>query len=154
MKFSKKFICASHTLNSYQSHTPAPLFRKTFTVDTKPEFAELTITGLGFYRLWLNGTDITKGLLAPYISNPDHIVYYDEYKVPEYLHEGENVIGLMLGNGMQDCPGGEIWDFEKASYRSSPKFALYFETSGLSFEAADGFVTAPGPVFFNDMRCG
>ena len=109
---------------------------------------------MGFYRLWVNGADITKGLLAPYISNSDHIVYYDNYDVADYLREGENVIGVMLGNGMQDCAGGEIWDFDKADFRSSAKFALCFETPELSFEASDGFVTAPGPIFFNDLRCG
>lgn len=154
MVFSGKFVCATRELNTYQKHTPAPLFRKSFTLASQPEKAEITICGLGFYRLWVNGADITKGLLAPYISNSDHIVYYDNYDVADYLREGENVIGVMLGNGMQDCAGGEIWDFDKAAFRSSAKFALCFETPELSFEASDGFVTAPGPIFFNDLRCG
>lgn len=63
------------------------------------DLAKISICGLGFYRLWINGKDITKGLLAPYISNPDHYCYYDEYDIKEYLLTGENVIGILLGNG-------------------------------------------------------
>jgi urease accessory protein len=35
----------------------------------------------GFYDLYLNGEKITKGYLAPYISNPEYLVYADEYAV-------------------------------------------------------------------------
>ena len=31
----------------------------------------------GFYKFFVNGKDITKGELAPYISNPDELVCYD-----------------------------------------------------------------------------
>lgn len=53
----------------------------------------------GFYELYINGIGITKGALAPYISNPDHYCYFDRYDIAEYLSVGENVIGVILGNG-------------------------------------------------------
>ena len=81
----------------------------------------------------------------PYISNSDHIVYYDNYDVADYPG-GRKRHRLVLGNGMQDCAGGEIWDFDKAAC-SSAKFPLCFETPGAVLEASDGFVNAPGPIF-------
>ena len=44
-----------------------------------------------------NGKDITQGFLAPYISNPDDIVYYDRYDVSGLINEGENIIAVLLG---------------------------------------------------------
>ena len=83
MKFSKKFIKANDKLCTFEEFVPAPYFRKNFTLDFKPENAEITICGLGFYELYINGVNITKGPLAPYISNPDDICYYDNYNLQE-----------------------------------------------------------------------
>lgn len=94
---------------------PAP----SFALAQLPKKAELTICGLGFYELYINGEQVTKGLLSPYISNPDDLLYYDSYDLAPYLQVGENVIGLQLGNGMQNAFGGYVWDFEKGGWRSA-----------------------------------
>ena len=78
---------------------PAPYIRKSFELDFKPEKAVIRITTNGFYRLYINGKEITKCPLAPYISNSDHLCYYDEYEIAELLNEGKNAIGFLLGNG-------------------------------------------------------
>ena len=159
MKFSKKFICAGKEFSTWEKHIPAPYFRKDFVLENDIDSAEITVTGLGFYMLYINGKDITKGILAPYISNPDHIVYFDNYDISKYLVKGKNVIALILGNGFQNNVGGEVWDFDQALFRSSPKLALTFEGklcdgSEISFEADETFKTAPSPILFDDMRCG
>ena len=79
----------------------APFFRKKFTA-LKTVRAVIVIGAAGFYRLFVNGKDITKGELAPYISNPDGLVYYDHYDVSDYINEGENVVAVLLGNGLED----------------------------------------------------
>lgn len=155
---SKKFIAARTDYTTFFNPTPAPYFRKSFDVDAVLS-GELTICGLGFYELYINGTRITKGHLAPYISNPDDLLYYDKYDLTPYLLKGKNVIGIQLGNGMLNCPGGQIWDFEKASYRSAPKLALHFfanlgDGHTLEFEADDSFKTADSPIYFDDLRAG
>jgi len=159
MKFSAKFICARYDYNTYEEHIPSPYFRKTFTLDEKPEAAGIRICGLGFYDLFINGKKITKGLLAPYISNPDDIIYYDDYDISDMLVKGENVIGIQLGNGMQNCPGGFVWDFDRAAFRGAPRLALYFEAKlrnggEIIFEADESFKTADSPLFFDDLRSG
>ena len=65
--------------------------------------AKWMTSGLGIYELYVNGTRITKGLLAPYISNPDDILYYDRYDVKPLLKTGRNVIAILLGNGMRNA---------------------------------------------------
>ena len=101
--FSKKFVAAAREVSSYERPIPAPYMRRSFIVNGDVKSAVLTITGLGFYELFLNGARITRGYLAPYISNPDDVIYYDEYDIASRLRPGRNTIGIMLGNGMQDC---------------------------------------------------
>ncbi|MGI5959762.1 MAG: family 78 glycoside hydrolase catalytic domain [Massiliimalia sp.] len=159
MRFSEQFICATHNYADYNRQVSAPYLRKSFQLDEIPQQAELVVTGLGFYRLFVNGKEITKGILAPYISNPDHLVYYDRYDLSQLLRAGENVIGLILGNGMQNCFGGYVWDFDKARWRGAPMTALWFcakmeDGREVSFEADSSFKTHDSPVIFNDLRMG
>ena len=157
--FSLKFISASKAYSTFSERVPAPLFRRSFIVDGPVESASVTLCGLGFYELYLNGTRLTKGLLAPYISNPDDILYYDTYDLAALLQNGKNTLAVILGNGMLNCPGGEIWDFQTARFRSAPKLALSFEAkladgSPLSFEADERFVCAPSAIVYDDLRVG
>ena len=108
------FISATTEYNTLEKSVPAPYLRKTFLSEEACK-GSLKIAACGFYDLFINGEKITKGYLAPYISNTDDYIYYDEYEVK--LQKGENVIGLLLGNGLQNNPGGYIWDFDKPEKR-------------------------------------
>ena len=77
----KKFIKATEDYCSREKHIAAPYMRRSFELDFVPERAEISICGLGFYCLYINGKEITKGYLAPYISNPDDLCYYDKYDI-------------------------------------------------------------------------
>lgn len=156
---SEKFICADYKYSTYKDFVASPYFRKTFIAYEEPRSCKVTVGCAGFYDIFINGNKITKGILAPYISNPDHMVYYDEYDITEYVHEGKNVLGLQLGNGMQNAPGGEIWDFEKESFRGAPRIAFSIEMKSANgtedvIEADTRVKTAPSPVIFDDLRNG
>lgn len=156
MKYPENFICAATEYTTLDKHIPAPYFRKEYVSDSEMT-ARVLISACGFYRLYINGKDITKGAFAPYISNPDHIVYYDEYEIN--LVKGMNVIGVLLGNGFQNNPGGYIWDFDKSVFRSAPHFALSVSTVGEDsektlFETDESFLTHPSPIVFDDYRFG
>lgn len=159
MFFSDRFICATEEFSSYYKFVPSPYFRKEFELKNELTDAEITICGLGFYRLWINGQEITKGIIAPYVSNPDDIKYYDNYNIRDLLTAGKNVIGIQLGNGMLNNPGGEIWDFEKAAFRRSPVVA--FTVEGITkngeeifIEADEDVLCADSPLYFDDYRSG
>lgn len=155
---NKDFIKATEEYCSLDKHVPAPYLRRSFLLPEVPSEAEISVCGLGFYILYINGHNVTKGHLAPYISNPDDICYYDTYDIREYLAEGENVIGIMLGNGFMNCFGGAVWDFDKAAFRGAPRVALDFRctcgTEEISFIADDSFRTHPSPLLFDDLRLG
>lgn len=157
MNYPNTFISAGRDYANIEHFVPAPFFRKKFTAE-KTETAEIIIGAVGFYRLFINGKDITKGELAPYISNPDDIVYYDCYDVSGLINEGENVIAVLLGNGLQNNPGGAIWNFDKAPWRGAPKFALSlnmtFSDNTTVIETDESFKVCDSPILFNDYRCG
>lgn len=45
----------------------------------------------------MNGERITKGELAPYINNPDNLLYYGEYDIAERFNKGKDAVaGLIL----------------------------------------------------------
>jgi len=154
----KKFIKATQNYCDFDNHVNAPYLRRSFKLDFLPENAKISICGLGFYRLYLNGKDITKGAIAPYISNPDHYCYYDVYDVKESLNVGENVIGILLGNGFMNAFGGKIWDFDKADWRGAPRVALEFIAYGEGQKkvliADERFKVHPSPILFDELRMG
>lgn len=154
MYCSDKFVSATKEYSTLDHSVAAPYIRKNF-VAKNVNTAELTITGLGFYRIFINGTEITRGMLAPYISNSNDMVYYDSYDILPYLMNGQNTIGIILGNGMQNSVGGYPWDFEKTPFRSAPMLALAVELDGkVVLEADDSFKTYPSPIIEDDLRLG
>ncbi len=151
----KQFICASKERATLENRIPAPYLRKKFSLDAIPNAAELSICGLGFYKLYLNGVDITKGALAPYISNPNHCCYYDTYQITKYLKQGENVIGILLGNGFYNPFGGAVWEFDKADWCNAPCVAVELTLDGKTvLEADESFKTHPSPIMFDELRMG
>ncbi len=156
MEFSRNFVCETYDKCTRQKHVPAPVFRKSFTLKNKPSRAQILICGLGFYDLFVNGKKITKGLIAPYVSNPDDFIYYDSYDLAPYLEAGENVIGVILGNGHQN-PMEFVWNFYTAPYASSPKLALSFKAENgaetVSFDATEFKCTA-SEIYFDNYRTG
>lgn len=156
MEFPHQFIRAAVAYTTLEQSVPAPYLRRAFFADRAAK-GQIVICGLGFYELYLNGHRITKGRLAPYVSNPDDIIYYDTYEAE--LTAGENVIGVWLGNGFQNNPGGHIWEFDKASFRGAPQMALrleYTDAGGKTHtvESDCRWRTAPSPVLFDDYRFG
>lgn len=154
----KRFICASLTCCDFAHRVAAPYLRRAFDLKFTPKAADLKICGLGFYRLWINGREITKGNFAPYISNPDDRMYFDTYDLTPCLQPGENVLGVLLGNGFQNDFGGAVWNFDKAPWRSAPKLAIEFcavsSEETLSFHADGHFLTHPSPILFDEYRLG
>ena len=158
MLFSQEFRSFSRKTCTLNDWVAAPYMRRDFTIDKLPEKAELTVCALGFYELYVNGKKITKGHLSPYIVNPDQVLPYDTYEISALLNKGENVLGFILGNGMQNGFGGFIWDFDKTSFLSAPKLAFALElTTGSEkavIEADENVICHPSPIVFDDLRYG
>ncbi|MCR4615699.1 MAG: glycoside hydrolase family 78 protein [Clostridiales bacterium] len=154
MDIDALFYRAGEEYSTYEKHIPAPYIRTEIPV-IPGEKKRIRVSGLGFYDLFVEGQKITKGLLAPYISNPDDMVYFDEYDITE-LCEGKTsvALGLILGNGMQNCPGGKIWDFDIARFRGVPRFSLSVIKDGEAEDIGKNCKWHDSPILFDDIRNG
>ena len=155
--FTRKFVRAGFGISTFTEYFPAPLMRRRFSPEKPVAKATLTFTGLGYYRLFVNGREITKGLLAPYTSNVDHIVYFDRYDLTNLLLPGENVVGFILGNGTRN-PLGNVF-LAESRFVGEPCAAFVLEigcADGTSEKIeADGAVKVhPSPILYNDLRIG
>lgn len=78
---------------------PAPLLRKEFTSTKKIINASAYITAHGLYEASLNGQRIGEAYLTPGWTSYKTRLQYQTYDVTNLLRNGNNAIGLMLGNG-------------------------------------------------------
>ena len=149
---SPNFYTFSDTFATFDRFVPAPCFKRVFDLPDVKE-ATLEVCTPGFYELFVNGKRVTRGALSPYIADPDDVMYVDTYDLAPYLTEGKNVISLLLGNGILNCVGGYIWNFDKAPYRAAPMAAVSFKCGNVTFDASS-FVWKPSAIQFDDIRAG
>ena len=148
------FICRNEKVGGMYDRVNAPLFRKDFDINNYKS-AKLYICGLGLYELFINGKKITKGKMAPYFSNPNHLLYYDVYDITSELNKGGNAIGVLLGCGWLNPIGGKIWGFTEADWRSSERLSLVLTIDNEVVLVSDeSFFVKESHITFNDMRCG
>lgn len=153
--FERTFRAATAEYADYDREVPAPCLRGTFSLTRPAGRVILRITAAGFYDLYVNGVRITKGILAPYIGNPDHFLVYDEYEITSLLKEGKNAVGVILGNGFANAYGGFIWDFDQSPFRCAPKTAFSVEADGVRiFSSRDRLRTAPSPILRDEYHEG
>jgi alpha-L-rhamnosidase len=78
---------------------PAPLLRKEFTLGKPVVRARLHIAGLGIGIPSLNGERIGNEPLGPPWTNFEKRIHFGSFDVTAQISEGENCLGLTLGNG-------------------------------------------------------
>lgn len=158
MYFSKKFVSATLEKTTTKKNVAAPYLRRDIILDKLPDVAQITVCGLGFYELFINGKKVTRGHLSPYIVNPDQVLPYDNYDILPYLRYGENTFGFILGNGMQNGFDGFVWDFQLALFNSAPKLAFAIELvtgeKAVRIEADENVLCHPSPIYFDGLRMG
>lgn len=77
------------------------MLRKPFSVNKEIKEAVVYISGLGHYELTINGKKIGNSEFAPLWTDYDKTVNYNTYELSaDQLKNCENVIGVLLGNGM------------------------------------------------------
>ena len=98
-------------------YVPAPMLRKSISIRRTIVSARAYVTGLGFFELYVNGKKVSNDVMVPNLTlygkredlGPigamiknnfrEYRVMYMAYDLVPYLKEGENVLGVILGNG-------------------------------------------------------
>jgi alpha-L-rhamnosidase len=82
----------------YLEH-PSPLFRKEFKTDKAIKSVLLSITSAGYFKVSINGNGIKENVLDPAWTDFSKRIYYSEYDVTSLIQDGDNCLGVSLGNG-------------------------------------------------------
>ena len=76
-----------------------PLFQKTVSLKKMLAKAEVAVTALGIYNLFVNDERIGKALFAPGFTSYRSRVQYQTYDVTEQMKNGENTVGIYCAPG-------------------------------------------------------
>lgn len=154
--WTAKWITDKHD----KSFGPAPMFRKSFTIDKEIESAKLYISAAAYYLLFINGEKAGKEKLDPGYTHYDKRNLYTTMDITTLLQKGENVVATVVGNGFynEDAPVA-TWDFEKARWRDRAKMimeidVLYSDGTKLVIPTDDTWKTATGPHIYNNIYSG
>jgi alpha-L-rhamnosidase len=142
-----------------QDFKPAPMFRKEFKAAGNIKSARAYISAAGLFELTINGTKAGNHSLDPLYTRFDRRNLYVTFDFTRLLNEGDNAIGVLLGNGWYNHQSTAVWDFHKAPWRNRPRFIM-----NLRITYADGTVktvatgadwkSATGPLIFNSIYTG
>jgi len=100
-----------------------PQFRKEFKIKKTIRQAIVYICGLGQFDLFLNGEKVGDHFLDPGWTKYDKEALYVSFDITKQLHKGNNIFGVMLGNGFYNIPRERYYKFI-ASY-GAPKMKLH-----------------------------
>ncbi|MBS3761756.1 MAG: family 78 glycoside hydrolase catalytic domain [Planctomycetes bacterium] len=135
---------------------PAPFFRHEFTVSGKPREVHLYITAFGLYEARVNGETAHDTVFTPGWTVFDKRVRYQCWDISDLIQEGENVIGVILGDGWY-C--GHVAKNDRQYYGDRPKLLAQIEWTTEEGQIGkigsdEGWLTAPGPILQNDLIMG
>ena len=76
------------------------VLEKSFPLAEAPESARIYITGLGLYRLFINGLPASDEVLTPGLNAYDRWVQVQTFDVGRLLQKGDNKLEIWLGGGI------------------------------------------------------
>ncbi|WP_158642954.1 family 78 glycoside hydrolase catalytic domain [Mucilaginibacter ginsenosidivorax] len=135
------------------------LFRKDVKVKKELVRAVIFVSGLSAYELTINGKKTGNYLFSPGWTDYKKTVLYDTYDITGMLKRGNNVLGIMLGNGMYNIQPDTL-RYVKFLNTFGPAKAI----AQLRLEYADKSVemigtdktwkAAPGPITYSNLYGG
>jgi len=134
------------------------LLRQTFAINRHIARARLYVTGLGYYEAYCNGQRIGDHVLAPAKCNYRRWILYDVYDITSLLKQGDNAIGLMLGNGWFN-PYKKWWQPYRMQWFGSKRAIVqlcidYTDHTSRTVISDSSWKTSPGPVQFSCIYDG
>ncbi|WP_256011098.1 alpha-L-rhamnosidase [Desertivirga xinjiangensis] len=134
----------------------APYFRKVFNALKVVKSARAYIAAAGLFELYLNGEKVGNHRLDPMFTRFDRRTLYLTHDVTSFIRNGQNAVGVLLGNGWFNHQSTAVWFFDRASWRARPKFCLdiritYMDGSVETISSDNTWRTSSGPLVFNSI---
>jgi alpha-L-rhamnosidase len=137
------------------SRLSARYFRKEFQLPSVPTQANVYVTGLGMFELYVNGRKIGDQVLFPSPTDYTQEVKYTCFDLKPYLKPGANVVGMVLGNGRFYNMRQNVKPWKIRTF-GFPKLLFQLEATfrdgsrQLLLSDASWKVTADGPIRSNN----
>jgi len=146
----------------FYADDPAPLFRKSFSDKGNIKRARLYISQLGYFLSYINGKRIGDHELDPGWTDYADRIYYSTYDVTGVIQNGDNCLGVMLGNGWFNPLPLKMWgsrNLRKDLITGRPSFIcqLYIEKSDgteQTIKSDNTWKVHEGPIVRNNIYLG
>ena len=136
---------------------PCQMLRKEFCVKNKIEKARLYITAFGLYEAWINGRRVGDEYFTPGWTTYQKCLQYQTYDVTDLIQQGENSIGVYLGDGW--FRGYISYIYERNVYgKNLALFAqlevTYLDGSTETIVSDNSWKSSTGPILESDLFNG
>ena len=146
---------------SYNNSANFPLFRKTFTVSKTVASATAYVCGLGLHEFRINGQKVGNNVQEPLWTNYSKKCFYVSYDVTSLLSQGNNAMGVMLGNGFYNNDATACGSrYYKYQGTFGPKKMImqllinYSDGTSATIVSDASWRVAPSPVTFSSVYGG
>jgi len=133
----------------------SPMFRKKFAAKKYIRRARAYICGLGYYELYLNGKKVGDHVLDPAQTDYEQHAFYVVYDILNLLKTGDNVAGIILGNGWfnQNIVWGSGFSYGNPGVIC--QLMIDYDNGETEIIETDGtFKVAKSPVLNNNIYAG
>jgi len=136
----------------------SPLLRKEVNITRKVRSARAYFSGLGWGELYVNGKKVSDEVLSPAFTDYFKEVKYRTYDVTDFLKQGPNAIGIMLGNGWFSTQKTLSWE-GGGPWARRPQAILqvtvtYDDGTQRIFSTDDSWKAATGSIIHNYVKLG
>ena len=94
---------------------PSPYFRHTFSLHGEVSHAELLISSMGVFKVFINGSAVSNDYLSPGWVDYNKKMPFVRYDLTSLLVD-QNAIGVILGDGWAVGHVGSNTTFKRTSY--------------------------------------
>lgn len=135
---------------------PATMFRRAFSLREIPVKARVYATCHGIYEISLNGKRPDQRLFAPEHTSYGKYLCYQTYDVTDLLKQGDNVLGMYVGDGWYLGPN-TLPNMKRQVFRHAVLFQLeatYQDGTTEVICSDEQTTTSYGPVLSADLFAG
>lgn len=140
----------------FKEFQKAQYIRIPFEINKKVKKARVYATTHGMYRLKMNGSNVDEREFAPENTSYYKILQYQTYIITDFIEEGKNVLGIVLGDGWWNGRVGVTGD--SCQYGDKIGFLLeaviQYEDGSEEIITGEQAVSSTGPIIFSDHFVG